>query len=111
MTSAVTASPLPEFPDSVAHRASPCTPRELYVALFVDPEDSVHFLQPAFRFVSHALDQAQRWQAGELGVDALPISVTAPAELPMHDAGALADALVTWARSALPARPEPPAPA
>jgi Iron-containing redox enzyme len=110
MTSAVTASPLPEFPDSVPHRASACTPRELYVALFVDPEDSVHFLEPAFRFVSHALEQAQRWQAGELGVDALPITVTPPAGLPLHDPGALVDALVAWARTALPTRPEPPAP-
>jgi hypothetical protein len=110
MTSTVTAFPLPEFPDSVAHRTTPCTPRELFCALFVDPEDSVHFLEPAFRFVVHALDQAQRWQAGELGGDAaaLPISVTPPAELPLHDAGALADALVTWARTALPPEPAPP---
>jgi hypothetical protein len=111
MTDAMISSPQPEFPDAVARRASPCTPRELFCALFVDPEDSVHFLEPAFRFVSHALDQAQRWQAGELHVDApaLPNSVTPPAELPLHDAGALADALVTWARTALPTRPEPPA--
>src|SRR5688572_28339612 len=101
MTSAVTVSPLPEFPDSVAHRASPATPRELFCALFVDPEDSVHFLEPAFRFVSHALDEAQAHAASS--------------ELPLHDAAALADALVEWPHAALPVPSEPsgaePAPA
>jgi hypothetical protein len=48
-------SPAPEFGDGVLHRAEPCTPEELFCALFADPEDHVHFLRPAYGFVTAAL--------------------------------------------------------
>jgi len=107
MTNTLALSPLPEFPDAVAHRPTPCTPRELFCALFVDPEDSVHFLEPAFRFVTRALERADRWGNGEATLD-VGAELAPPAELPLHDAAALADTLVDWAHATLPTRPEPP---
>lgn len=44
----------PEFGE-VAHRPEPCTPRELFCALFVDLEEHVHYLEPGFRFALGAL--------------------------------------------------------
>ena len=127
MTNAFASSPVPEFPDSVAHRSSACSPRELFCALHVDPEDSVHFLEPAFRFVDHALDQAERWGLGDArstarrapsealndapsSVDTLLASgaLSPLRELPLHDASALADALIDWAHASLPPAPEQP---
>jgi hypothetical protein len=46
---AVDAAVAVAFGLGVTQPPSPCTPRELYVALFLDPEDSVHLLEPAFR--------------------------------------------------------------
>jgi hypothetical protein len=87
---------LPEFPDTVLHRASVCTPRELYGAVFIELEDHVHFLEPAFEFVRHALAQAE-------GADALPAF---PGRVnAAGTAGALADELVAWSRATLPAPP------
>jgi hypothetical protein len=54
---------LPEFGEHVLQRATPCTPRELFCCLFVDPEEHVHYFLPAFHFASAAL----------AGVDAPPV--------------------------------------
>lgn len=77
-------SPVPEFGDGVAQRAGPCTPRELFCALFVDPEEHVHFLQPAFRFVADALRSAEP----------PPLSADDPVEY--------VAACSSWARESLP---------
>src|SRR5690606_29983365 len=94
MTNPLAVSPLPQFPDWVAHRTAPGAPRELFCALFVDPEDSVHFLEPAFRCGSRALDAAEGRPSGGPGSGAPaeggtfasgalePPLVEAPAELP-----------------------------
>ncbi len=74
--------PLPEFGATVAHRATPCTPRELFCALYVDLEENVHFIEPAFDFV---------------------VSVLASVELPplTGDATSACKELVQWAQGAL----------
>ncbi|HTV22721.1 MAG TPA: hypothetical protein VMG12_28725, partial [Polyangiaceae bacterium] len=90
---APTLAPLPEFPDAVSHRAHPCTPRELYGAVFVELEDHVHFLEPAFEFVRHAIERAGR--------DEMPSSLV----LAPLGAAALADDLIAWAQSTLPELP------
>src|SRR5687768_11625499 len=46
---------LPEFGEHVLQRATPCTPRELFCSLFVDPEEHVHYFLPAFNFATAAL--------------------------------------------------------
>jgi hypothetical protein len=81
--------PLPELGD-VARRSEPVTPRELFCALHVEPEEHVHFVQPAFDFVRAALSRSE------------------PPPCDARDARSLIDALVRWARAALAA--ETPAP-
>lgn len=48
---------VPEFGQAVPHHAEPCTPRELYYGLFVELEDHVHYLEPAYRFAVAAVEQ------------------------------------------------------
>jgi hypothetical protein len=50
------AIPSPEF-GSVAHALEPCHPRELYRALR-EPEDHVHYFEPAFHFATAAVTAA-----------------------------------------------------
>ncbi|MET0386468.1 MAG: hypothetical protein ABW321_10940, partial [Polyangiales bacterium] len=57
---------VPEFGEDVALRPAPCTARELYCSLFVDLEEHIHYLVPAFAFATHALAQvALPMHAGE----------------------------------------------
>ncbi|WP_437975216.1 iron-containing redox enzyme family protein [Sorangium sp. So ce295] len=48
-------TPLPDFGEHVALRAEPCSASELFRALFVDPEEHVHYLKPAFELATAAL--------------------------------------------------------
>ncbi|WP_437723816.1 iron-containing redox enzyme family protein [Sorangium sp. So ce861] len=48
-------APAPDFGEGVARRDAACTPRELFCALFVDLERSVHFLAPAFELARSLL--------------------------------------------------------
>jgi hypothetical protein len=79
----------PEFGEQVARRAQPCTPRELFCALYVDPEDNVHYLEPAFD---------------------LALSLLSSVELPALSGGpdALCAELVQWARGSLVSFEGPP---
>ena len=104
---------LPEFPDAVPHRAHACTPRELYGAIFLELEDHVHFLEPAFEFVRHALDRAAT-PSSSAGVPrvlydrlAAGTAENAASEGLAGDDAAreLADTLIRWARTNLPAVP------
>ncbi|MET0414055.1 MAG: hypothetical protein ABW217_22285, partial [Polyangiaceae bacterium] len=80
---------LPEFGD-VARRAEPVTPRELFCALHVEPEEHVHFVLPAFELVRAALMRSD------------------PPPCESREARGLIDALLGWARSSLAAAaPEP----
>ncbi len=89
MSGALNASPWPEFGGSVQRAQRPCTPRELFCRLFVDLEENVHYLLPAFELVTGQLERAP--------LPALPAT---------DSAEAFADALVGWARSSLPALPQ-----
>ncbi|MEY4544336.1 MAG: hypothetical protein RL685_531 [Pseudomonadota bacterium] len=84
-------SPMPEFGAEVQRAARACTPRELFCRLFVELEENVHFLLPAFELA-----------VGQLERTALPPLVTLTSEAPPE---VFADALVAWANSALPAPP------
>jgi hypothetical protein len=55
----LSAKDTPEFGDSVLHRETACTPRELFCKLFLDLEDHPHFLEPAFIFAAAALERAE----------------------------------------------------
>lgn len=46
--------PTPDFGSGVAHLPSPCAPRELFLHL-QDPEENVHYIEPAYRFVTATL--------------------------------------------------------
>lgn len=85
-------SPVPEFGADVQRAARACTPRELFCRLFVELEENVHYLLPAFEFVTAQLARA-------------PVPV---AEVTLADisAEAFADALVAWANGTLPPPPE-----
>jgi hypothetical protein len=77
--------PLPDFGAGISHRDQPCTPRELFCSLFVEPEEHVHFLKPAFQFALGALHNA------------------VPPALTTDDPLAYLDGLLTWAKRTLEA--------
>jgi hypothetical protein len=70
----------PEFGQNLSYRAAPVTPRELYCALFVEPDEKIEYLEPAFRFAEDALSRS-----------------TASGLPPVESASAL----VAWARDGL----------
>lgn len=79
---------IPEFGESVTHGPNACTPRELYRGLFLDLENHVHFIEPAFTFVE---DQFKRVE--------LPLSVPSSSR-------ELIEQLEAWARASLRELPE-----
>jgi hypothetical protein len=86
----------PEFGHAVEHRPEACTPRELFVNLFTDLEEHIHFLEPAFEFVLDALERAE------------PARLTpAPPAVGVAAGIEAIDALVAWANAA--GAPELPA--
>lgn len=48
----------PEFAAALPRRAVAVTPRELFCGLFIEPESSPEYLEPAFRFLQQALSAA-----------------------------------------------------
>lgn len=59
MTEPVVTSPHPDFGTGIERRDTSCTPSELYRALFLDLENNVHFIEPAFVFLSAELERTQ----------------------------------------------------
>src|SRR5688572_9960218 len=68
-------SSIAELDAAVEQRPEPCTPRELFCCLLLEPEEHAHYLPAAFRFAATALQQAPALEAAsatpELFVEAL----------------------------------------
>jgi hypothetical protein len=78
----------PEFGDGIGHEPRALGPRELFCGLFVDPDEHLHYLEPAFGWLEGALENT-------------PL----PALSAGTRAAALIEELLAWARGTSSAPP------
>jgi hypothetical protein len=85
-------SPVPEFGAEVQRARRSCTPRELFCRLFVELEENVHYLLPAFEFARTQLERA-----------GVPPVAAASSEVSVEG---FVEELLAWAKAGLPAAPD-----